>query len=629
MKKKIFYVKNMVFIYLLLLLLYLRIFEKKYMELSKPKVSVFLPIYNKEKYIIRSINSIRSQTLKDIEIIAINDCSTDNTLKILKKLSKKDKRIKIINNDRNHGLLYSRAMGIIKSSGEYLINLDPDDKFNSNSDIKILYNKAKKSKFDYIIYKVKRIPRYKSEIKKINLMNKLQFQKKDFLITNKFIKREIFIMSYHFFKNNIYKYKWNYHEDNIWNILTRIYGKTSKIINKYIYIYKKNHDSLMINKKGNPIEIKNRIYRLQNFIKIIQIFQINNSNIYYDKYYNNYKKIYKEYKSSLLPFNEIKNDLINISLSFLYIYNNRKDIINNINYILNSFQKNKIIIFFNSINKNIFDYLTYVCIYKYLQENNERRVISVNINNNNQVKTILNYIYPNDIIFGLNNLIYQNKFLKIIKKFNKNKIILLNNNIYRNFINRNTYNSSSNLFIYSLNTNSNDIINIKLCSLSNNIINLANYFNYVINLKNINNNYTVFFDNYNNRKLEVLESIIHQKLEENQTIFNLTKIFHNIKNIKNLIYIINIIRKSKMIITDNFYIMEFSALSFVSCLLYGNITENKYANVILKLNLNYIKYIDDINKLEKQLIYLEDKSKEYNKYDIKKDFKDLNLEIKI
>ena len=195
-------------------------------------------------------------------------------------------------------------------------------------------------------------------------------------------------------------------------------------------------------------------------------------------------------------------------------------------------------------------------------------------------------------------------------------------------MNRNTYNSSSNLFIYSFNTNSNDIINNKLYFLSNNIINLANYFNYVIYLKNINNNYTVFFDNYNNRELEVLENIIHQKLEENQTIFNLTKIFHNIKNIKNLIDIINIIRKSKIIITDNFYIMKLSALSFVSCLLYGNITENKYVNVILKLNVNYIKYIDDINKLEKQLIYLEDKSKEYNEYDIQRDFKDLNLEIK-
>ena len=98
------------------------------MKIQKPKVSVFLPIYNKELYLNRSINSIQNQNLKEIEIVAVNDGSTDYSLKILKQLSKNDKRMKIINNDRNHGLLYSRAMGIINSSGEYLMNLDPDDK---------------------------------------------------------------------------------------------------------------------------------------------------------------------------------------------------------------------------------------------------------------------------------------------------------------------------------------------------------------------------------------------------------------------------------------------------------------------------------------------------------------------
>ena len=289
-----------------------------------------------------------------------------------------------------------------------------------------------KNGWKYIIYKLKRIPIYKSEIKHINLYNKLQFKKEDFLITNKIIKREILIMSYNFFKNNIYKYKWNYHEDNVWNFLIRIYSQKSKRLNKYIYIYKRNNDSLNINKNGNPLEIKNRFYRLKNFIKIIQKFHINDSNLYYDNNYNYnyYINIYKQYESSLLLFNEIKNDLINISLSFLHIYNNRKDILNDINYILNSIQKNKIIIFFSSINKNIFDYLTYVCINKYLLENNERKVISVNLNNNSQVKTISNYIYPNDIIFGLTDLIFQNEFLSIIKKYNKNKIILFYNNIY-------------------------------------------------------------------------------------------------------------------------------------------------------------------------------------------------------
>ena len=77
---------------------------KENQKIFTPKVSVFLPIYNKEKYIKRSISSIQNQTLKEIEIVAVNDCSTDNTLKILKQLAKNDSRKKIINNDKNHEL---------------------------------------------------------------------------------------------------------------------------------------------------------------------------------------------------------------------------------------------------------------------------------------------------------------------------------------------------------------------------------------------------------------------------------------------------------------------------------------------------------------------------------------------
>ena len=163
-------------------------------ELSTlPKVSVFLPIYNKEKYLIRSITCLQNQTLKNIEIIAINDGSTDNTLKILKKLSKNDNRIKIINNDRNRGLLYSRAIGIIHCKGEYLMNLDPDDKLDSNTNLEILYNTAKISHLDYIKFLLKRIPRNNFEIKICNFRNKIQLQIEDFIITNKIIKREIFL----------------------------------------------------------------------------------------------------------------------------------------------------------------------------------------------------------------------------------------------------------------------------------------------------------------------------------------------------------------------------------------------------------------------------------------------------
>ena len=61
-----------------------RSFNKKftYNNKSLPKISIFIPIYNKQKYLKRSINSIQKQTLKDIEIIAVNDCSSDNSLDI-------------------------------------------------------------------------------------------------------------------------------------------------------------------------------------------------------------------------------------------------------------------------------------------------------------------------------------------------------------------------------------------------------------------------------------------------------------------------------------------------------------------------------------------------------------------
>ena len=129
---------------------YFDIIFKKY--IFSPKVSIFLPIYNKAKYLNRSISSIQMQTLKDIEIIPVNDCSEDNTLEILKKMAKNDSRIKIINNNKNRGLLYSRAMGIKNSNGKYLMNLDPDDKLEGPDNLEFLYNKVSQEKVDIISF---------------------------------------------------------------------------------------------------------------------------------------------------------------------------------------------------------------------------------------------------------------------------------------------------------------------------------------------------------------------------------------------------------------------------------------------------------------------------------------------
>jgi len=247
---KINYKIKLYFINFILLLLYLTIYEENKIYSQKKeavKVSVFLPIYNKCPYLQRSIGSIQNQSLGNIEIIAVNDYSTDNTLISLKKMSKKDLRIKIVNNDRNHGLLYSRAMGILNSTGEYLMNLDPDDRLEGSDNLEVLYNTAKSNNSDIVRYLIKRIPFNKEQIKYIDYFNKYQFKMFDYLMTNKFVKKEIFLKVLNEFKKKIYYNKWNYHEDNIWSVLLHRTAKLKKDINKYVYIYKMNNQSLIIN----------------------------------------------------------------------------------------------------------------------------------------------------------------------------------------------------------------------------------------------------------------------------------------------------------------------------------------------------------------------------------------------
>ncbi len=91
------------------------------------KISVLMPAYNAEKFIGEAIESVLKQTFKDFEFIIIDDCSTDNTWKIIQKYAKKDKRIKGFKNDKNLGCTGSLNVGLKKCSGEYIARMDADD----------------------------------------------------------------------------------------------------------------------------------------------------------------------------------------------------------------------------------------------------------------------------------------------------------------------------------------------------------------------------------------------------------------------------------------------------------------------------------------------------------------------
>lgn len=113
------------------------------------KVSIIIPVYNAEKYIERSVKSAMRQTLKEIEIILINDGSTDDTLKIVESLSTLDNRIIIIN-QKNCGTSAARHRGIKISRGEYLFFLDGDDWVEKTA-CERKYQFAKKENLDIVI----------------------------------------------------------------------------------------------------------------------------------------------------------------------------------------------------------------------------------------------------------------------------------------------------------------------------------------------------------------------------------------------------------------------------------------------------------------------------------------------
>ncbi len=119
--------------------------------MNSPKISVIITAYNIENYIEECINSVILQGIGDIEIICVDDASTDNTYSVLKKISEKENRIQIIRNKENVGQATARNMGCHAAHGEYIYILDGDDRLKKNA-LNRLYDCAKKNRLDVLTF---------------------------------------------------------------------------------------------------------------------------------------------------------------------------------------------------------------------------------------------------------------------------------------------------------------------------------------------------------------------------------------------------------------------------------------------------------------------------------------------
>ena len=113
------------------------------------KVTVFIPVYNTEKYIRQCLDSVLKQSYTDLEIILCNDCSTDNSFAICQEYEHKDSRVKIVNNERNLGLFNTRLKCLDFVSGDYFFQVDSDDWLEKDY-IKVMMDVAEEYRVDVV-----------------------------------------------------------------------------------------------------------------------------------------------------------------------------------------------------------------------------------------------------------------------------------------------------------------------------------------------------------------------------------------------------------------------------------------------------------------------------------------------
>lgn len=119
-------------------------------KLMEEKVSIIVPTYNAESYIGRCLEAIINQTYRNIEVIVINDCSTDNSIEIIKSYQEQLHDFHVVNLEENKGVSNARNIGINLASGKYIMFCDSDDWYEENA-VEILINEAKNNEADFVM----------------------------------------------------------------------------------------------------------------------------------------------------------------------------------------------------------------------------------------------------------------------------------------------------------------------------------------------------------------------------------------------------------------------------------------------------------------------------------------------
>lgn len=168
-----------------------------------PKVSIIIPVFNSEKFLFNCLDSIKNQTMRDIEVICIDDGSNDGSFDILKDYENEDGRFKVFHQE-NQGAGMARNNGISYSKGEYILFVDSDD-FIEEDTCEILYNLAERLNSDLVLFDaIRHIEEGKSlELIHFSKNNPSDFN--NFSFDYKYVKDKVFDGYYGVIWNKFYK----------------------------------------------------------------------------------------------------------------------------------------------------------------------------------------------------------------------------------------------------------------------------------------------------------------------------------------------------------------------------------------------------------------------------------------
>ena len=228
-----------------------------------PKISVIMPIYNGGKYLNYSLKSVQNQNMKDIEIIIIDDNSSDDSVKIIHDYMENDERIKLIENKVNRKILFCKSIGTLNSKGKYIIELDQDDMFLRDDAFDIIYNESEKYELDVLGFRhfsgdnpfqKFKLKNYENDINNIVKQPEIKlnmFKSYICLLWGNLIRADLYKKVIYNLWPIIINYKIIFQEDYLITFFVLIYAKKYKKIRNRILFHFKNIKSASKGYKNN------------------------------------------------------------------------------------------------------------------------------------------------------------------------------------------------------------------------------------------------------------------------------------------------------------------------------------------------------------------------------------------